>query len=279
MNGDLISTADYLAKYVNEEYNPENSQFEILSTIRYDPNLSPHFPITVDEIKKENFFLFEEHYHRLIYTLKYFQIHLNIDSKEKKDDFSGFDVTEEYLLSCLVESIKHSESTLFLQSLKIRMLVSRTGELRIELYETPFRLDLFDGLRDSPNGDIWDVRIDSERILISPFTSFKTTNRKIHSGARERGIPGNRPGLEEVLMVNTQGLIMEGSITNIAVRRNEHWVTPLLSSGCLCGVARNYLLRKYLITEGVVKELDIRVGSEILLFNGVMGVVRGMIVQ
>lgn len=73
---------------------------------------------------------------------------------------------------------------------------------------------------------------------------------------------------------------MEGSITNVAIKRKRDgkWVTPLLSSGCLCGVMRHFLLRRNYIEEDIVLIKDVSIGDEMILFNGVMGVVRGRVV-
>jgi Branched-chain amino acid aminotransferase/4-amino-4-deoxychorismate lyase len=127
--------------------------------------------------------------------------------------------------------------------------------------------------------DDWDVYIDSQPTFISPFTSFKTTNRQHYTDARNRRLPGVRPGREEVLVYNHQNDMMEGSITSFAVRRKSDgmWITPQLSSGCLCGVMRHFLLRKDFMEEEVIKLDSLAVGTEVMLFNGVMGVVRGRI--
>ena len=65
---------------------------------------------------------------------------------------------------------------------------------------------------------------------------------------------------------------MEGSITNIALRGvRRKWVTPLLSSGCLCGVTRHFLLRKNFIEEDNVTLEQLKPGTKVLLMNAIMG--------
>ena len=70
------------------------------------------------------------------------------------------------------------------------------------------------------------------------------------------------------------------SDTNVAIRRKKDgkWITPQLSSGCLCGVMRHFLLRKDFIEEETILLRSLEIDTEILLFNGIMGVVRGKIV-
>lgn len=262
-------------KYLTEVFNPENTDFQILSTIRYDPKLTVIPPIMASDVTKENFFLLDEHYHRLIFTLKYFRIQMSgLDELE-------FDFPQDLLLNKLIEAISSSNRLVF-EPMKIRLLVSLNGEVKVELHDTGYRDNLLDGIQghQSSPADIWDVYIDRELTFMSPFTSFKTTNRKVYSAARDRSLPGARPGKEEVLLINGLEHLMEGSITNVAIRRKKDgkWITPQLSSGCLCGVMRHFLLRKDFIEEETIPLRSIERNSEVLLFNGVMGVVRGKII-
>lgn len=271
-----LSIAEHIhKKYLSTNFKPQNTEFEILSTIRYDPKLTPIPPIVAPDITKENFFLFEEHYNRLLFTLEYFRI----QSHGVKE--LDFDIHEDLLLSKIIDAIAQSDKFVF-EPMKIRLLVSLDGSVRIEIYDTPIRENLLDGLQN-PNvstDDIWDVYIDKELTLISPFTSFKTTNRAVYNTARHRSLPGLRPNREEVLLINGLEHLMEGSISNVAIKRKKDgkWITPQLSSGCLCGVMRHFLLRKKFIEEETISLQAIDVDSEVLLFNGIMGVMRGKII-
>lgn len=259
-------------KYLVNSFQITNPDFEILSTIRYDPNLTEILPVLPHQMRKENIFLFEEHYNRLIFTLEFFNYVLYSLPE------LSFELTQDHLLETLFEAIKASGKNIS-EPMKIRLLVSCNGKVKIEIMATSERKNLLDGLTET--SDVWDVYLDKEMTLISPFTSFKTTNRKAYSNARERSLPGIRPGKEEVLLINTLEHLMEGSITNIAVRRKRDgkWVTPQLSSGCLCGVMRHFLLRKNYLEEETISFQDLSPNSEILLFNGVIGVIKGRIVS
>lgn len=262
-------------KYLSDVFNPENTDYQILSTIRYDPKLTVIPPIMASDITKDNFFLLDEHYHRLVFTLKYF--HVQIHDLDELD----FEIPQDLLLSKLIEAITLSDRLVF-EPMKVRLLVSLDGDVKIELHDTGYRDNLLDGIQESSSSteDIWDVYIDKELTFMSPFTSFKTTNRKVYSAARERALPGLRPGKEEVLLINGLEQLMEGSITNVAIRRKKDgkWITPQLSSGCLCGVMRHFLLRKDFIEEETITLRSLEINTEILLFNGIMGVVKGKIV-
>ncbi|KAI5964698.1 ABZ2 [Candida pseudojiufengensis] len=280
-NDDIISLHnDYFDKNFPTKDFPQDD-FEILSTIRYDPNLTESPPIEYEDITNLNFFLLKEHVDRLNFTLQFFNHLLG-----KK---MTFEITEDFFLSQLVLSLKKSEKLMFIPY-KIRVLVKLDGSVKIEIYETPNTTNLLFGLfpqvsefdlyfdqLDSEND--WDIYKNKELSLISPFTSFKTTKRDVYNQARLI-LPGNKPGKEEVLLFNSQSQLMEGSITNVAIKRSYDgkWVTPLLSSGCLCGVTRHFLLRKNYIEEDTITLDQINLGTELLLFNGIIGVVKGKVV-
>lgn len=248
-------------------FNDTTTDFEILSTIRYDPKFSEIPPLDSSYISEQNFFLLKEHYSRLEYTWKFF---LNGNT---------IDLSYELLLEKLIEVFRQAKVDLSLPY-KVRVLVSLTGEITIELHDTPIIANLYEGLDATldflQSQNLWNIYMDDEDILISPFTSFKTTNRSHYTKARERRLP-KKTHQEEVLLWNTQRNIMEGSITNIAIKTDGVWLTPELSCGCLCGVMRHHLLIKGYIKEGVIPKHKLSVGDEILLFNAIMGVVRGII--
>lgn len=121
--------------------------------------------------------------------------------------------------------------------------------------------------------------------MVGPFTSFKTTKRDIYNKSRQRILdpiindPDNKDKntLYEVLLYNTRDEITEGSITNVAFFRDGQWKTPPLGSGCLCGVVRHHLLTKKLIQEDIILKKSLRDKEPLLLFNGVQGVVHGIL--
>ncbi|SCU98619.1 LAMI_0F15544g1_1 [Lachancea mirantina] len=181
---------------------------------------------------------------------------------------------------------------------KMRVLLSSSGKMRIEAHPLAapklppqhpsqyFINEVLSGfLPEGPN--IWNVYIDSKPMPISPFTTFKTTKRDHYTEARNRlsemaQKDGNSLSNSEILVYNSAFELMEGTITNVALfRQNDgqqyYYATPLLSSGCLCGVMRYYLLKKKLICEESLDVRDLKDGDVVLLFNGVMGCVKGLI--
>lgn len=264
----------YIELLESNPFEIDPDKFEILSTIRYDPSLSSSIPTEIGEVTKANFFLFQEHAARLEHTVGFFQ---EIVKKTHPDYNAKLDVSPSFMFSKLVNALDESNVSLSL-SLRLRFLFNLHGEARIEIYETAPVENLMDGLLGHlPAGRLYDVYVDSKSVVASPFTSFKTTVRDHYTQARERILP-KKSTHEEVLLVNSTGDVMEGSITNVAVRSTDGtWVTPLLTLGCLCGVTRNHLLRNNLIKEGTIPLEKLEVGQEILLTNAVLGVTRGVI--
>lgn len=119
---------------------------------------------------------------------------------------------------------------------------------------------------------------------------MKTTNRKIYDDARARlGIPPlgafhprditpNHP--DDVILFNTSGAIMESSICNLAFYRHGRWLTPPLTTGCISGVFRRWLLENGRIHEADEHSLSldtIENNEWVLVFNGVSGCQLGRV--
>lgn len=264
------SDIEQVGQDVYEKYKPlfDSTGLCLLSGMRYDPLLSETVPRSVAELTRANFFLFDEHYHRLKFTADYFCRH-------SSDDFD-LNLSADEFYSKIISTFTASGCPLDVP-MKLRVLLASDGKLTIELHQTPARQNLLDGLLDPLSTPYWDVYKDAKFVPPSPLTSFKTTSRAHYNEARSRCLPGLRPGCEEVLLQNPQGNATEGSITNFAVQRNGKWITPPLSTGCLCGVTRHFLLRKGYVEENIVSMQSIKEGDEVLLFNGVIGVVRGTV--
>lgn len=121
------------------------------------------------------------------------------------------------------------------------------------------------------------MRLDKKATTPSKFTSYKTTRRDVYNDARYRVniVPLSRT--EEVILWNEVGEIMEGSLRNLAFWVDGGWVTPGLSSGCLAGTVRKWLLEQGLVREGTILREHLAIGDWVLTSNGVEGCSIGMI--
>jgi len=137
----------------------------------------------------------------------------------------------------------------------LRLLLSRHGihELQVKPLPTAARAPVI----SSP------LTVDSA----NPFLYHKTTARQIYEQARA----GLAEGMD-VILVNERGEATETTIANIAVLRNDHWVTPPISCGLLPGTMRAHLLADRQLVEGIIRLDELLPGETIRCFNAVRGV-------
>ncbi len=136
---------------------------------------------------------------------------------------------------------------------KIRLLSSRGGALAIEVRALLAAVT-------AP----WSVAITPLPVDPQDFRlSHKTSDRAFYDNARQAS------GRDEVLFVNPNGYLTEGSITAIFVERDGKLMTPALSRGLLPSV-----LRRELIERGKAVEADLRpedLADGFLLGNSLRG--------
>lgn len=88
-------------------------------------------------------------------------------------------------------------------------------------------------------GTIWRLGLAETRLRAEdPWLSVKTTQRQIYDTARA-GLP---PHLDELIFLNEDGWLCEGTITNLFVDLGDGLLTPPLSCGVLPGVLRAALI-------------------------------------
>ena len=112
----------------------------------------------------------------------------------------------------------------------------------------------------------------------SPFTSHKTTKRVQYDDIRallpsasEQSDVEIAPLLAEILLVNENGEVMEGSITTPYFLREGEWITPAAESGGNLGTTRRYALEQGLCKESIVIKENVQLGERVVLSNGVKG--------
>ena len=184
------------------------------------------------------------------------------------------------------------------KSCKVRSVIGKTAYdvfSSVELDNIPFSINhltknILGGLMASTPCD-WTIYLNHTTSVMGDKSTFKTTERAVYNEAREwmaeqwkrdHG-PSDEMKNCEVLLYNDNMEVVEGSITNIAVRKEIEGVstliTPRLTTGCLAGIMRYYLLKKDLIQEGDVTLSDLEDGEELLIFNSVMGVKKAKLVM
>lgn len=243
--------------------NKNATDFKLLSSVRYDSNLVP-----IDEgvknkegkINEKSFFLVDLHWRRLQTAIKFFgwPIELPFDHfmNELRNAVEGLNLDAPY---------------------KLRVSIAKSGEMVVESTQVVPRENLFSGLTQDPPQ--YNIYIDTKYTIVGPFTSFKTTRRELYEAARDRNLPKNTNAFQEVVLFNSKDEVTEGSLTNVAFLRDGKWITPSVTSGCLSGVVRHYLLQNKHIEEGTISVASIAPGDKVLIFNGVIGVCSGVVVD
>lgn len=144
---------------------------------------------------------------------------------------------------------------------RVRLLASRRGSVAIEV---------------RPHIS-WPQPIMQVAIVKRPVPStdwrlhHKTTERSIYRDALHSG------GTYEVLLVDDEGFLTEGSFTNIFVERGDKLVTPPLSRGLLPGVLRASLLELGEAVEGDLRPYDLEHGF--FIGNAARGMVSAQLMR
>jgi 4-amino-4-deoxychorismate lyase len=265
----------------------ENENFELLTTTRYDPYLKS-LEWNADDDGPSPFLL-----------LPYHRDRLSVAADEHKWKIAKASLTYQKLKIVCLEAICQSEEpshrvmlnlSPFFASvnvfvIKVRITLSRSGKLAVTttpmppLTSDPTILPIPRNIQDKSIGTIL-LHLDQESTPSSLFTITKTTNRRIYDEARQRNHLPSLPSPTEVLLYNPEQLITETTIFNVALYRSSGWITPALSSGCLPGVMRRWLLEEGRIREdheGILTRSIVKEGELILLFNGAQGCRLGRI--
>ena len=106
----------------------------------------------------------------------------------------------------------------------------------------------------------------------SPLSGLKSANYLVSVLAK---IEAEKLGLEEALLLNENGSLTEGSISNVFFVESDALVTPSLGSGILPGITREMVIELaealgVKVSEGEVKLADLERFDEAFLTNSVI---------
>ena len=110
-----------------------------------------------------------------------------------------------------------------------------------------------------------DLRIDAR----SPLAGLKSLSYQLNQLALRRA---EAAGCFEALLLNKQGLLVEGSRSNVAVALPEGVFTPPLADGCLPGTVRRRLLERRKMAERSLTPKDLTKADGVYLLNSLIGV-------
>lgn len=106
------------------------------------------------------------------------------------------------------------------------------------------------------------------------FLYHKTTNRKLYDRERKKAL---QKGFFEVLFLNENNELTEGTISNIFIKKNGMLYTPKMSSGLLPGVLRAHLLQTGAAEEKPMSMQDLDNAEQVYIGNSVRGLIPAQI--
>ncbi|KAI1107165.1 aminotransferase [Jackrogersella minutella] len=131
---------------------------------------------------------------------------------------------------------------------------------------------------------MYEIFLDRKKSTKSEFTHYKTTFRDMYNDARKRAQvnPGDK---KEVLLINDDGHIMEGTVSTPYFWRDGKWVTPPVprdfdasrGSGGNDGTTRRWAQNRNLATEQTVLADSLVDGEECWISNGLRGFICGKV--
>jgi len=141
---------------------------------------------------------------------------------------------------------------------RLRLLLDRRGVL--ELDATPLA-----PLPPAPRVVLASRRLASDTLLLR----YKTTHRPWFREAT--AWLQAQPDYFDVLFLNEQGQLCEGSRSNVYLLHDGQWRTPPVTAGLLPGVQRAHLLASGQATEHVLTQADLGCAQGIRVSNALRG--------
>lgn len=102
------------------------------------------------------------------------------------------------------------------------------------------------------------------------YSNSKVENSIIYNDSIEFAL---KRGFHHSVILNPNFDVVETSIASIYFIKNGAIYTPPLSTGCVSGVMRNFLMENFTIQEKIIKSNDIQNYDEVFLSNAVRGII------
>lgn len=267
----------------------DSPSFSLMSSLRFDPDLPGAATLYADQSyptpQESPYYLLQLHQDRLLKAATNFK----------------WQKAVEFLQRPLEQFIETLDSFIPDQSKawRLRIVVDVEGRCSVDVHPAtawPLQcmflpLSSFNNLAVLNEQFPWKLVVDPEMVPPSQFTTYKTTFRDHYDAARRRAGIESPADPTEVLLVNPQGEVMEGSITTVYFQRQRHhqqapeadgditaeWVTPPLASGGMISVSRQYALNHGFCIERTIHLKDLVHGEQCLLSNGVRGFIPAIL--
>lgn len=198
--------------------------------------LKPFELIETMLVENGEIYLFDKHIERLRNSSKFFMFVFN---------------EEDFAKSFLKLAMKKLSEGKY----RLRVTLDKWGKVK---YES----SILNPLPDEINLIISDEKIHSANVL----QYYKTTNRDLYSREYEKY---SAEGYFDVIFFNEREELSEGSITNIFVKINNEWLTPMQSCGILPGIYRNLFFQNSNAREERITLDDLLGAEEVTIVNSI----------
>lgn len=186
---------------------------------------------------------------------KYFLLPLHMERLSKSCNFFSFPFNKQLISENLKTAAKFFDAP---KKYRVRLLCNKSGgieltsEILTELKPQTLKIAVSNKKTDKNN----------------IFLYHKTTNRALYD---RESAKYQSAGFLDVVFVNTENEITEGTITNIIIQQGQFYFTPPVSCGLLEGTFRKHLLntKKIPLKEKILYKKDILNADKIFTVNSV----------
>ncbi|MCW8915967.1 MAG: aminodeoxychorismate synthase component I [Magnetovibrio sp.] len=185
---------------------------------------------------------------------------LHLDRLQASAASFGYLFDRDVVMSNLNHAVEQTETPQ-----RLRLLLNIDGKVSIETADlTPI------GNNNTLTYSLSPKPIDPN----NPFIYHKTTHRAFYDDERTR--LHQQYGCDEVIFLNLDGELTEGSFTNLFIEQDGQTFTPPLRSGLLPGTLRSEWIRTKKATEKVLFAKDLTTCNQIWLGNSVRGMMKAI---
>ena len=163
-------------------------------------------------------------------------------------------------------------------ALKMRVPRASGGNYTPESNETTYFIEVYpvNNNEYKLNSKGWEIDLYSTmRKHKSPISNFKTKNALLYVMC---GIEAREKNLDDLLITDPKGGILEGSSSNLFVVSNGVLYTPGLEEGCVGGVMRMSVINTALengmkVYESAIMPQNLLAADEVFLTNAIKGII------
>jgi len=204
--------------------------------------------------KIEYFSLFET---MLIENGEVFLLEYHIERLKKSSEYFLFNFDESEFRKIIVNELKKTDSN---NSYRLKIILNKWGTIKTEI-------KIFVASKDLFKIKISKTQVNSK----NKFLYHKTTMRELYINELEKAKNEN---IDEVVFLNEQGFITEGTFTNIFIKKDNIIFTPSLENGLLAGCYREFLINSNQVKEKNLTLDDLNNADEIFLSNSIRKVIK-----